>query len=302
MTTPPALISGDKVAIVSTARKMLGEEIAPAIEVIQEWGLEVLLGEHLFSEDHQFAGTDEQRTADLQWALDNPEIKAIICARGGYGTVRIVDRLDFCGFMASPKWVVGYSDITVLHSDIHVNYGIETLHATMPINFARNTHEALNSMQSALFGEPVVYVVGSDKNGLNTIGKGQGDLVGGNLSILCSLIGTQSDFETGGKILFLEDLDEYLYHIDRMILNLKRAGKLENLAGLVVGGMTDMNDNTIPFGKSAEEIIAAAVADYDYPVCFGFPAGHIDDNRALIMGRTATLEVGSSETTLTFAQ
>jgi muramoyltetrapeptide carboxypeptidase len=290
MITPKALNIGDRIAIVATARKISLEEIEAAIKTFTDWGLEVVLGDNLFKTDHQFAGTDEERTADLQQMLDDNSIKAIISARGGYGTVRIIDKLDFSGFVSNPKWIVGYSDVTVLHSHIYTNFGIQTLHATMPLNFKDASTDALESLRKALFGEKVEY--NFDPGTLSRPGKAKGVLTGGNLSILYSLIGTVSDIDTDGKILFIEDLDEYLYHVDRMMMNLKRAGKLSNLAGLVVGALSKMNDNAISFGKTAEEVVFDAVKEYDYPVAFGFPAGHINDNRALIIGRKAKIVVG----------
>jgi muramoyltetrapeptide carboxypeptidase len=283
------LQKNDKIAIISTARKITYEEIKPALETLESWGLIPVLGDNLFCEENQYSGSDEQRAADLQTALDNKEIKAIICARGGYGTVRIIDKIDFSGFIQNPKWIIGYSDITVLHSHIQNNFGIETIHGSMLLNFTKNSEEALNSLRKAIFEGSFSHK--TEKHELNRNGKAEGILVGGNLSLLYALNNTVSDIDTEGKILFIEDLDEYLYHIDRMILTLKRSGKLSNLAGLVVGGMTEMKDNNIPFGKQAEAIIAGAVAEYNYPVCFGFPAGHIDDNRALIFGQKVKLEV-----------
>lgn len=294
MIQPPFLKKGDKVAIVSTARKISKRELIYSINVLKDWGLEVVLGESLFSEDCQFAGSDEDRINDFQRALDDLTIKAIICARGGYGTVRIIDKIDFSQFNISPKWVVGYSDVTVLHSHIATHVKGCSIHATMPINFESNTSQALDSLKNSLFGEQMEYVV--ESNVMNRLGACSGKLLGGNLSILYSLMGSISSINTDGCILFLEDLDEYLYHVDRMMQNLKRSGMLDNLAGLVVGGMSDMNDNSIPFGKSAEEIILEAVTDYDYAVAFGFPAGHIDDNRALYINKKANLVVGSSVT------
>jgi muramoyltetrapeptide carboxypeptidase len=285
---PRYLKRGDTIGIIATARKISTEEINPAIAIIKSWGLEVELGNNLFNADNQFSGTDQERANDWQILLNDTSIKAIISARGGYGTVRIVDQIDFTTFIKNPKWIIGYSDITVLHSHIH-NLGIETLHATMPINFSKNT-EALESLRKALFGEVIKYEI--ETNALNRKGIAEGELIGGNLSILYSLSGSISDIDTKGKILFIEDLDEYLYHIDRMMINLKRAGKLSNLAGLVVGGMSDMKDNTVPFGKTAEEIILDAVKEYNYPVCFNFPAGHIDRNLALLFGKKVKLEVG----------
>lgn len=298
MEKPQALKIGDKISIISTARKISLEEVQPAINLLTEWGLEVVLGENLFAEDHQFAGTKVQRLADLQQALNNGEIKAIFCARGGYGTVQLIDEIDFSDFKKHPKWIVGYSDVTVLHNHINQHFGIATLHATMPINFKTNTKAALQSLKDALFGNTLNYQCVC--HAYNRLGEAKGELVGGNLSILYSLTGTASQINTEGKILFLEDLDEYLYHIDRMMQNLKRAGMLHGLKGLLIGGMTDMNDNTIPYGYSAIDIIKNIVADYDFPVAFGFPAGHLADNRALIMGEEVVLKVEEGGTTLTF--
>lgn len=292
---PSYLKKGDKIGIVACARKISREEMAPAIEILKSWGLEVVLGKNVFNADNQFSGTDAERSDDLQTMLDTASVKAIISARGGYGTMRIIDKINFENFKKSPKWLVGYSDITVLHSHIHT-LGIETIHATMPINFNKDA-DALETLRKALFGEKISYEI--DSHSLNRKGVAEGELVGGNLSLLYALTGSASDIDTSGKILFIEDLDEYLYHIDRMMMNLKRSGKLSRLAGLVVGGMTDMKDNAIPFGKTAEEIILDAVKEYNYPVCFRFPAGHVDKNFALYLGRTVKLEI-SGTTKLTF--
>jgi muramoyltetrapeptide carboxypeptidase len=289
MEKPASLKKGDKVVIISTARKISKEEVTPAIDLLSKWGLEVVLGENLFGEDNQFSGTKNQRTSDLQVALDNEKIKAVFCARGGYGTVKIIDELDFSNFINNPKWIVGFSDVTVLHNHINQNFNMETLHATMPINFSTNTKESLESLHQALFGEELSYEF--DAHSLNRKGSAEGVITGGNLSIVYSLTGTTSQIDTAGKILFIEDLDEYLYHIDRMMMNLKRAGMLSNLAGLIVGGMSDMNDNAVPYGKSAKEIINDAVSTYNYPVCYGFPAGHINNNKSLVMGRKVVLKV-----------
>lgn len=289
----PSLQTGSRIGIVATARKITREELQPAVDVLHAWGYEVQFGENLFQSSHQFSGTDAQRAADLQQMLDDDRIDAILVARGGYGSVRIIDHIDFSKFSECPKWVIGYSDITVLHSHIHQLTGIPTLHATMPVNFPNqvNAGEALFTLKQLLSGDSMKY--SWDTHSLNRIGDAQGLLTGGNLSVLYSLLGSVSFPDSDGKILFLEDLDEYLYHIDRMMMGLKRAGALSNLAGLVVGGMTDMKDNTVPFGKTAEEIIREAVAEFDYPVCFGFPAGHITDNRALKLGVNCRLSVGS---------
>jgi muramoyltetrapeptide carboxypeptidase len=261
------------------------------MKLFQKWGLEVILGSYVFNRENQFAGTDEQRMKDLQVMLDDASIRAILCARGGYGTVRIIDKLDFSRFLRYPKWIVGYSDITVLHSHIHRHFGIETLHATMPLNMPENQlgNTSVETLRKALFGEEIVYA--KRLGPLDRTGAGEGILAGGNLSILYSLMGSHSQIDTKGKILFLEDVDEYLYHIDRMMMNLKRAGMLKELKGLIVGSMHDMKDNTVPFGKNARQIIAGAVKEFKYPVCFDFPSGHGPENVALILGRRVKLIV-----------
>lgn len=290
MRTPPYLNPGDKIAIVSPARSITFEEVYPAMKLMQQWELEVVLGTHVFSRSDQFAGTDEQRSFDLQQMLDDPSIRAILCSRGGYGTVRIVDRLDFSKFLEQPKWIIGYSDITVLHCHVNRQFGIETLHATMPVSIREDSSpETLESLRNALIGTRISYAL--PRTSLSRTGTAEGILTGGNLSILYSLIGSSSFPETENRILFLEDLDEYLYHIDRMMMALKRAGKLEKLQGLLIGGMDRMNDNTVPYGKTAYEIISEAVMDYRYPVFFGFPSGHGSRNLALILGRTVRMNV-----------
>jgi len=299
MITPEFLQKGDTVAIVSTARKVSKEELKPGLDLLEKWGLKVILGKTIEAEQNQFAGDDALRTTDFQAMLDNPNVKAIWCARGGYGTVRMVDGLDFSKFKQNPKWIIGYSDITVLHSHLH-NLGVETLHAQMPLDIENKTEETATSIKRVLFGEPYKISFTSEEKKLTRTGKATGQLVGGNLSVLYSILGSISSANTDGKILFIEDLDEYLYHIDRMMQNLKRSGFLKNLSGLIVGGMSDMNDNTIPFGKTASEIITEAVSEYNFPVCFNAPAGHIKDNRALIMGRNVTLEVTEKEAKLIF--
>ncbi len=300
MISPPYLKQGYTIGIVATARKISQEELEPAIKKFKEWDINVSLGTNIYEAFNQYAGTDEQRAFDLQQMLDDETINAIIIARGGYGTVRIIDRIDFSSFIRHPKWIVGYSDVTVLHSHINQQFEIETLHATMPLNFPIDgkDNNALTSLKKALFGEKISYEI--DSSSLNKAGSAEGMFVGGNLSLLYALAGTPSDISTSGKVLFIEDLDEYLYHIDRMMMQLKRSGKLKNLAGLVIGGMTEMKDNTVLFGKTAYEIIAEAVAEYNYPVCFNFPAGHIEDNRALIMGRKVMLDVSTDKASLSF--
>ncbi|HRG00177.1 MAG TPA: LD-carboxypeptidase [Bacteroidia bacterium] len=292
MILPPYLKKGDTVAIIATARKISKEEIQPAVTFFESYGLSVLLGKNLFESNNQYAGTDLQRAEDLQWALNDKNIKAIIIARGGYGTIRLMEHVDFTEFKKCPKWVVGYSDVTVLHSAIH-NIGVATLHATMPLNFSKN-QEATRSLIKALLGK--LTEIETEENYSNIEGTTSGKLVGGNLSLLYALSGTPYDIDTRDKILFIEDLDEYLYHLDRMMMQLKLSGKLSCLKGLIIGGMTDMKDNAIPFGKLPEEIILDAVRDYNYPVCFDFPAGHIDKNLAIYFGREVELTVNDTAT------
>jgi len=307
MITPPYLKKGDKIGIVAPSGKIVKEKFLPALDIFKSWGVEIVLGENLFNTHHTYAGTDEQRLSDFQKMLDDDSIKAIICARGGYGMVRIIDKMDFTNFVRNPKWITGFSDITVLHNHIHKNFLTETIHGIMPLSFPKSA-AAVEFLRKALFGEKLNYDLTPDPSPKergtceNRSGVAEGTIVGGNLAIIYSLSGTNSDINTDGKILFIEDLNEYLYNIDRMILNLKRTGKLKNLAGLIVGGMSDMKDNEIPFGKTAEEIIWDAVKECDYPVCFGFPAGHIDENYALILGRNAKLIVEKNKTCLDFSE
>ncbi len=297
MITPPYLQKGDTVAIVSTARKNIDDNLKPTINLLEGWGLKVKIGNTIGLDYYQLAGTDDQRAADFQEQLDNLNIKAIWCVRGGYGTVKIIDKLDFTKFKQNPKWIIGFSDVTVLHS--HLNrIGIESIHGTMPVSIARATDDAKNSLCTVLFGDKLHYTLECDA--LNHNGKAKGELVGGNLSILYSLLGSPSALDCEDKILFIEDLDEYLYHIDRMMMNLKRNGCLSSLKGIIVGAMTDMKDNDIPWGRNALEIIEDTVKGLNIPIIYNFPAGHIRDNRALIFGRQVSMEVNDKESKVIF--
>ncbi len=269
-----------------------------AIALLQSWGLEVILGETVTASYHQFAGDDDMRARDMQRFLDDGSIKAIIAARGGYGTVRMIDKLDFSNFAENPKWLVGFSDITVVHAHIQANYGIQTIHGQMPINVKEGSEKSLETLRKALFGEEVHYEFNSHSE--NQVGEAKGILIGGNLSLLVAISGSVSDMDYDGKVLFIEDVGEYLYSIDRMMYTLKRAGKLKNLAALVVGSFTEVKDNDIPFGQTAEQIIMDKVREYGYPVCFDFPAGHIPDNRALVLGATVSLTVNEHYSTLKY--
>lgn len=299
MIFPKSLKKGDTVAIISTARKITKEELAPSLAIIKSWGLNVKLGISIDAKSNQFAGDDKHRATDLQQAMDDDSIAAIWCARGGYGTVRIIDKLNFSKFKKHPKWLIGYSDVTVLHSHLFT-LGIASIHGQMCLELDQRSKASRASIAAILFGNFNGITHPSKTEDFRRKGEATGDLIGGNLSVLYSILGSPSEVDFTGKILFIEDLDELLYHIDRMMQNLKRSGVLEKITGLIVGGMNDMRDNTIPFGQTANEIIAAVVAGYDYPVCYGFPAGHIADNRALIMGAAVTLRVTEQEAQLTY--
>ncbi|PKV49160.1 muramoyltetrapeptide carboxypeptidase [Aquimarina sp. MAR_2010_214] len=297
MLKPDFVKKGDKIAIVSTARKINLKEIREAIVLLETWGLVPVLGSTIGIESNQFAGSDQERVSDFQEMLDDKEIRGIWCARGGYGTVRIIDKIDFSGILKHPKWIIGYSDVTVLHSHLHT-LGICSLHAPMPIDIHKGTKASIASLRDIIFGKKNEYILPSSKK--NIQGDCKGQLVGGNLSILYSLCGSTSSIDTTGKILCIEDLDEYLYHIDRMLQNFKRNGYFDNLSGLIVGGMTKMHDNNISFGKKAKRIILDIVQEYDFPVAFKFPMGHIEDNRTLIMGAEVFLQVHKNQVTLEY--
>lgn len=297
MKRPPYLLEGDTVAIVGLACKVAREDIMPAVDFLQtNWKVNVLLGDSVGATYHQFAGTDALRANDFQTMLDNPQVKAIFSVRGGYGSSRILEKVNFKHFSQTPKWIVGFSDITAVHCHIQA-MGIESIHGVMPKLFLQeNGQESLESLRKILFGEALAYRIPA--HSLNREGHTEATIVGGNLAIINHLLATPSELDTTGKILFLEDVGEYLYSLDRMMIQLKRAGKLSQLAGLVVGSFSDMKDNDVPFGKTADEIIQEAVADYDYPVCYGFPVGHEPQNWAIPCGRNVSLHISSTEVAL----
>lgn len=297
MIRPNGLNIGDKVGIIATARKVSTEELTPCLELLNSWGLEVVFAPNLFEIKNQFAGEDAQRSEDLQWAIDHKELKAVLVARGGYGTSRMIDAIDFSALMSYPKWFIGFSDVTVLLSQL-CNHGVQSIHGPIALLLAKEGHEEsalrLNKMLLDNEREDIKAV----PHFLNKEGVGKGQLIGGNLSILHTIISTSSDMDYGGKILFIEDLDEYLYHIDRMMVHLKRTGKLKELAGLVVGHMSDMNDNAIPFGKTAYQIIKEHTEEYTFPIGFNFPIGHETQNHPVIVGGNYELEVSGEQSTL----
>jgi muramoyltetrapeptide carboxypeptidase len=289
---PPYLKKGDKIAIVCPAKK-LPKSIDFGIEILQSWGLEVVIGKTVTGSYHQFAGTDQERAEDLQQFLDDKSIKAIIAARGGYGTIRIIDKLDFTAFNENPKWLIGFSDITILLSHALAALQTQSIHGQMPYTFNESSPEALESLRKILFGEQVEYTYKSEFT--NRIGNAEGILIGGNLSLLIAVEGSKSEMDYSDKILFLEDVGEHEYSIDRMMRLLKRAGKLAKLKGLIIGAFNEISEEKIPFGQTPEEIIWDLIKKYDYPVCFNFPTGHIDDNRAMVLGKNVHLAVDTNK-------
>ncbi len=295
---PPYLKEGDKIGILCPGGYMPYEKAQTAIAVLQEWGYEVVTGSTLGSQFNYFSGTDEQRLNDMQQMLDDDTIRAILCARGGYGTGRIIDQLNFKKCRKNPKWIIGFSDITILHCHLFSKYKIASLHSSMASAF--NNHGFKNafvqSLRKTLSGEKTVYECGA--HAFNRRGIASGRLIGGNLSLITHLLGTPSAIRARRKILFIEDTGEYLYNIDRMLYQLKRAGILDKIAGLIVGGFTEMKDTSVPFGQTVEEIIRDIVKDYEYPVCFNFPVSHGIENFALKIGVKYKMSVEKMLTTL----
>lgn len=295
---PPFLKQGDKVAIVAPAKRIDKLEIDFAIKIFQSWGLEVIVGDTIGTGIYLFSDNDENRVADFQNMINNQEVKAIFSARGGYGCVRIIDAIDFSALQKHPKWLIGFSDFTVFHTHIFKTLNLSTLHASMPVFFEKNTKAAISSLKSVLFGDELTYKVISSFPELCVSGSAKGVLIGGNLSVLYSLCGSSSALKRGEYILFLEDLCEYFYHVDRMMQNLKRNAVFENVKAVIVGSFTDMQDGALPFGKNAYEVVFEYFKDLNIPVFTGFPAGHNPDNRALIFGEEVELKVSGASLTL----
>ena len=298
MTIPPYLKPGDTIGLVCPAGYMPKEKFSASVDTLQRWGFKTVIGKTPGHQFHYFSGTDAERLADLQRMLDDPEIKAVLCARGGYGTGRIIDDLDFKRFKKNPKWIIGFSDITVLHSHLLANYKIASLHAPMSAAFNDGEYgnEYVQSLYEALTGKKAKYEVAG--HAFDQMGKGTGSLVGGNLSLLVNMIGTKSDLRTKNNILFIEDIGEYIYNVDRMMYHLKRSGKLDELKGLIIGRFSEMKDTTIPFGQTTMEAIKALVKGYPYPVCFNFPVSHEKENYALKIGVKYRLVVSKKGTEL----
>lgn len=300
---PPYLKVGDTVAIVAPSGILINREgeVQQAKTLLESWGLNVVIGKNVFKQNNHFAGTDEERCEDLQNAFDDPTVSAVWCARGGYGTVRILDKIDYTKYKTKPKWLVGYSDITALHNQLH-NEGFESIHALMCTSLTKDLtkiQSSVNTFKKALFGESLSYTLKGSE--LNKPGRISGQLVGGNLTLLHTMLGSDTSIDTSGKILFIEEIGEYKYHVDRMLQTLKRAGYFDNCKGLLVGDFSKMKkNNTALWGSSIEQLIIDALTDYDFPIAFNMPAGHEKDNRALILGRTIVLDVSTDKSELTF--
>ncbi len=299
MVQPPFLKPGDTVSIVAPGRKIDAETVRFSVSMLESWGLNVLSGRNLLNTSHSYlSGTDTERLSDLQYALDDASVKAIICARGGYGTTRILDKLDFTSFLKNPKWVCGFSDITALHLKLQ-SWNVQSIHSTMPVMFPKkDSASSVESLKNLLFGE--IGPITGEASYYNKSGNCLGELVGGNLSLLVDSLGTSSEIQTDNRILIIEEIDEYIYRLDRMLVQLKRADKLKNLAGLVVGHMTDMKESELPFGESVQQIILIHTQEYSYPIAFDFPTGHENPNLAWIQGAKGTLSVTDKRSVLTF--
>lgn len=294
---PKGLVAGDMIAITAPAKAIDRDSIAKATTFFENAGYRVLVTPSCLGEYHYFSGTTKERLSDFQSALDNPEVKAIICARGGYGCVQLIDRIQWASQIDAPKWIAGFSDVTILHQRMQI-LGIRSIHGTMPLNFKTNSNESLQTLVAALKGDPVC--IQFKTNIRNKVGSATGTLLGGNLSILFSALGTIDQVDYAGGVLFIEDVGEHLYHIDRMFYALEKAGVLEKIRGIIVGGMTGLKDTATPFGKSYQEIILSHFNYRSIPIAFDFPAGHLDDNRALVLGSEVTLTVKSTESALTY--
>jgi muramoyltetrapeptide carboxypeptidase len=298
---PPFLKKGDMVAIISPSGVIEEEKVLGTIPILQGWGLEIVTGRNVCKNNGPFAGSDSERLSDLQWAIDETNIKAVFCSRGGYGISRIIDKVDFTAIKKNPKWFIGFSDITLLHLWLLKVCGIMSIHGEMPLNYSNpeKSENNLDSLKKILFGDNYQY---SWKDNVEKVKKVTGIITGGNLSMLYSLIGSAAEPETRGRILFIEEVGEYYYHLDRMMTSLRLAGKLEGLAALLVGGLSKMEEGRIPWGRTAESIISDIISCYSYPVFYGFPAGHISENLAFIIGKEAVLESNDEFNTLKYSQ
>ena len=295
MIQPPFLQPGDTIYITAPAKAIEESVVLEAKKTLETWGLNVRVAPHCLGRAAYFSGTDAERLADFQHGLADPSIKAILCARGGYGCVRIVEELDWTAFQQNPKWIVGFSDVTVFHQKIN-QLGVESIHGIMPLGFTEGSMEAKETLHKALFGESIILEASPVKE--NCMGTAKGSLIGGNMTIIYSLIGTELSYTFKNKILFIEDIGEHIYKVDRMLHAFKLAGIFNQISGLILGGFTEMEDTDVPFGKTIEELISEQVVNLGIPVAFNVPIGHIPDNQAVVVGRTVTLTVTQTKSTL----
>ena len=297
MITPPTLKEGDLIYITAPAKATDKASVLYTKKFLEQKGYRVLLSEHCLGVHHYFSGTDEERTADMQFGIDHPEVKAILCARGGYGCVRIVDEINWANMLREPRWIIGFSDITVFHHRL-IKLGVKSIHGSMPLNFESNSKEALETMLTILKGEKPI--ICCDVSTANHVGTAEGILMGGNLSIVFSLLGTDDSLNFDGGILFLEDLAEQLYHLDRMFFALKKAGAFSKIKGLIIGGMTDLEDTDNPTGLTIHQIVSHHFKYSKIPICYDFPIGHFEDNRSVIVGGDVKLDVSNTGVSLSY--
>lgn len=297
MIQPAPLVPGDLIYITAPAKRIDSLDIFFAKDYLEKNGFKVLVSAHCLGNHNYFSGTDEERRSDLQFGIDHPDVRAILCARGGYGSICILDRINWANVLLEPKWIIGFSDITVFHHRLQ-KLGIQSIHATMPISFQKNTVESLLTLLESVEGKFTPYVLPPNKS--NKTGVATGNLIGGNLSIVYSMLGTNDQYYFEDSILFLEDVGEHYYQVERMIFALNKAGVFEKTRGLIIGGMTELEDTDPPLGRSIEEIILEQLRFSNMPVVFNFPSGHIDDNRALVFGKRTQICVNDNETTVSY--
>ena len=297
MIQPPALNPGDLIYITAPAKITDPKTVFFAKEYLEKKGFKVLVSAHCFGSHNYFSGTDEERMLDLQFGMDHPDVRAILCARGGYGSIRLVDRINWANMLREPKWLIGFSDITVFHHRLN-KLGVQSIHGSMPINFEKNTEAALTSLVNTLKGSWPQFLLPPNQS--NKPGVAIGNLIGGNLSIVYSMLGTDDQYDFEDSILFLEDVGEHYYQVERMIFALGKAGVFEKTKGLIIGGMTELEDTDPPLGRSIEKIILEQLRFSNMPVIFNFPAGHIEDNRAIVFGKKVQLTVGEAEVKINY--
>ena len=298
MIQPPALNPGDLIYITAPAKLMDPQAVSYAKKHLEQNGFNVLISKNCLGKHHYFSGTDEERLLDFQFGIDHPDVRAILCARGGYGSIRLVDRINWANMLREPKWMIGFSDITVFHHRLN-KLGVQSIHGSMPINFEKNTDEALKTLLGTITGNFTPFVLAPNKT--NKTGLATGNLIGGNLSIIYSMLGTTDQYDFEDTILFLEDVGEHYYQVERMIFALGKAGVFEKIKGLIIGGMTELEDTDPPLGRSIEEIILEQLRFSNMPVIFNFPTGHINDNRALVIGKHIKISINENETIVSYS-